>query len=216
MKKLIAALLCALFALVPAMAEPLPDASLQSGARAASSGDALEIEFDGQDMALEFDASPEYSSVEGGLVQASYYKYSDDGVKLWELYLIFPETTQPGMVITPEYSALSGEESSVVLIVSDSQTMEELYYLSSVMDDGAYPEGSDYTITLEDILEADGATTYSGTLSAVLVAMDMSTGETKDTLVIEETPFRFTLGGGDSERHSDPLPTPLPSDMKKV
>lgn len=218
MKKLIATLLAALIALALSVAlsenpmDPLPNLDGH-----ASTGETIEIVIEGQKVSLEFDASPQYSSVADGLVQASYYKYSDDGTRLWELYIIFPDTAQPGMLITPDYAALTGEDSSVVLIASDTDTQREQYYFSSLMGGSVYPEGSDYAIVLDDIATSGDATTYSGKLSATLIALDMASGEVEDTLVIDETPFRFTLGGGaDEDRHIDPLPTSLPDDMRKV
>ena len=236
MKKWIACLLGAMLALLPALAEapveenPVPqlpeivvapevtEAPVKTPEHDLSSGESITLELDGRRVTLDFDSSPQYSSVEGGLVQASYYSYSEDGSQLFELYLIFPETAQPGMIITPEYAALTGAESSVVLIVSDARTQAEQYYFSSLMDGGAYPAGSAFTIAIDDIREADGATTYAGRLSATLVALDMATGETAATLTIAETPFSFTLNGASGERHADPPPTetPNPDDMRKV
>lgn len=216
MKKLIALLLAAALALTVALAEntidPLPTLDAHAG-----TGESIEIQIDGQRVALEFDASPQYSSIEGGLVQASFYKYSDDGSRLWELYITFPESAQPGMVITPDYAALTNEDSSVVLIASDTDTQREQYYMSSLMDGSVYPEGSDYAIAIDDITAADGKTTYSGKLSATLICLDMASGAVLDTLVIEETPFRFTMGGGSGdERHDIPQPTLQPDDMRRV
>ncbi len=214
MKKLFAMLLLAMLAM-PVTAEtpidPLPYSGIHE-----SSGETIEIVIDGERLTLEFDASPLYSSVEGGVVQASYYKYSDGDTRLYEMYLIFPETAQAGMVITPEYSALTNEESSVVLIASDTASQKETYYFSSLMSGRVYPEESDYAICLDAITENDGATTYSGRLSATLIALDMASGAVEATLVIEETPFSFTLNGKREERHSEPLPTPLPEDMMRT
>ena len=60
-----------------------------------------------------------------------------------------------------------------------------------------------------------GGATYSGRLSATLVALDLISGKAERTLVIPETPFRFTLGG---KAAPGPVPasTPTPSDMRKV
>lgn len=215
MKKLIAILICAMLILLPALAlaeAPIEDALPD---RAPAAGDTIELEIEGERVLLDFDTSSQYSSIEDGQVQASFYKYSDDGATLYELYIIFPDTAQAGMVITPEYAALTNEESSVVLIVSDTQTQQEQYYFSSLMDGDVYPGGSDYTIAIDDVYEIDGGTTYKGRLSATLVALNMSTGDIEATLAVPETAFSFTLGGT-SERHADPLPTETPDDMRKV
>lgn len=236
MKKLIALMFAALLALTPALAElnenePTPEPTAEAPfefrevlpetglpvALPDAGGEAIEMSIDGERVKLSFDTSAQYSSISGGLVQASFYGYSADGVKLYELYMIFPDTAQPGMVITPTYSAIIGEESSVVLIVSDIKSQEETYYFSSLMDGAVYPENSDYAISISGIDENDGATTFSGTLSARLIALDMATGEEKARLEIAETPFNFTIGAN-SERHIDPIPTEAPDnkDMRKT
>ena len=234
MKKLIAILLCALLALVPALAEAptetpapqmlpfeLPTATEEPTAaptapgRDPSSGDTFELQTNNGVVLLDFDTSPQYSSISDGLVQASFYKYADDGM-LYELYIIFPETAQPGMVITPDYTALTNEESSVVLIVSDTQTQQEQYFLSTQMNGTVYPVGSDFSICVDEIHELDGGVSYVGRLSATLIALDMTTGEVLATMTIPETPFGFTFGSGSEERHADPIPTPTPKDMVRT
>ena len=197
--------------------DALPQTGLPEDDSPRFTGEAIELEIDGKRTSLNFDASTQYSSIAGGLVQASYFGYSEDGGMLYELYMVFPQTAQPGMVITPSYAALTGEDSSVVLIVSNMKTEEEVYYFSSLMDGSVYPEHSDFAIAIDDIAETDGATTFSGTLSASLVALDMATGELQATLEIAMTPFKFTIGGSD-ERHTEPLPTESPkdNDMRKT
>ena len=218
MKKLIAILCAALLALSScALAEPPLDTLPNSDSRSAASGDAFEITIYGETISLDYDTSEQYSKIDNGQVQASYYRYSDDGKALVELFITFPESTQPGMVISPDYSALTNEESSVVLIISDMETQKESYYFSSLMAGIPYPQGSDYQISLDSVSEVDGATTFEGRLSATLVALNMETGEVMDTLVVPETPFRFTMGGSAVERpEAESKPTPQPDDMKRV
>ncbi len=180
-------------------------------------GQTIELTVDGERVTLDFDASPLYSSIADGLVQASYYTYSADGSRLYEFYMLFPDSAQRGMVITPDYSALINAESSVVLRVTDVPTEKEVYYFCSQMSGGVYPENSDFAIAIDDVVQSDGATTFSGTLTATLIALDMTNGAVLDTLQIPETPFSFTIGASD-ERHDAPLPTekPLDDDMRKT
>lgn len=237
MKKLFALLVAVLMMLLPALAETEPPFPTEPGTDAPGvpdrivtevdgdaqeqaprdhvSGSSIELDINGEKVALDFDASSQYSSIEGGMVQASYYRYLDDGLKLYELYMIFPETAAAGMVISPDYSALTGEESSVVLIVSDLKAEQELYYFSSQMNGTVYPEESTFAIAIDDIQTSGGATTYTGSLSATLIALDMATGEAEDTLQIGETPFSFTIGG-ETDRPETPAPTALPDDMRKT
>ena len=229
MKKLIALLVCALLALLPALAgaeSPFDDiigdiyddfSDDRSGETEprndSGSDEAISLTVDGESVRLAFDPTPQYSSIQGGLVQASYYAYGADGVTLYELYIIFPDTARAGMVITPEYAAMTGEESSVVLIVSGKG--EERYYSASLMDGNVYPVGSSFKIAIEDIDDRASGTTFSGTISATLVAVDIASGEAAATLSIPETPFGFTIGGS-QERHDSPTLADTPSDLKKV
>ena len=237
MKKLIALTMAALICLLPALAEteqPLPTApgtdapelpdrivikvdgdADEQAPRDHDSGSSIELDIKGEKVTLDFDASSQYSSIEDGMVQASFYRYLDDGSKLYELYMIFPDTAASGMVITPDYSALTSEESSVVLIVSDLKAEQELYYFSSQMNGSVYPEDSTFSIAIDDIQTTGDATTFSGSLSATLIALDMATGEAEDTLEIDETPFSFTIGG-ETDRPQTPAPTTLPDDMRKT
>ena len=227
MKRTVAIVLCALLMALGAMAlaespfgglfdnlpgEPGSDTPPRGDVDAS---DSITIAVDGETVRLAYDASPQYSSIQGGLVQASYYAYGADGKTLYELYITFPETARAGMVITPEYAAMTNEESSVVLIASRDSL--ETYYFSSVLDGSVYPAGSGFSITIDSVSEAGGMVSYAGTLSASLVALDMISGEVSSTLDIPATPFSFTLSG----QLSAPLPdapeaTPMPEDLKKV
>ena len=224
MKKIIALLVCALLALLPALAENVPenpfgslpdehnDAESPRGNADAREG--LDLDILGQSVHLAFDPTPEYSSIQGGMVQASYYAYGADGVTLYELYISFPATAKPGMVITPQYEAITNGDASVTLIVSGSG--QEQYYFSSLANGFVYPAESDFAISIDSI----NGGTYSGTFSAKLIALDMASGAVADTLNIPDTPFSFTIGGGDDggdpgNSHTS-APTAAPDDMRKV
>jgi len=140
MKKILAILLCAALAVMGAAAlaenpfddlfgnlpgEPGNDTPPRGDIEA---GDGITLEVDGESVHLAYDASPQYSSIQGGTVQASYYAYGADSKTLYELYITFPDTARAGMIITPEYASLTGEESSVVLIVS-RDGVETYYFL---------------------------------------------------------------------------------------
>ena len=149
MKKLLAMLFCAVFAIQPACAlsestseppisNPFEDRLEDVPPQPQTAADeAIALEIDGESILLAFDSSPEYSSMAGGLVQASFYAYGSDDDTMYELYIIFPETVQAGMIITPDYASLTNEESSVVVIISIQREVQ--YYFSSQMDGGVYP-----------------------------------------------------------------------------
>ncbi len=227
MKRIVAIVLCALLTALGAMA--LAEAPIdglfdnlpgESGNGTPPRGeveaaDSITLTVNGETVQLAYDASPQYSSIQGGLVQASYYAYGADGKTLYELYLTFPETARAGMVITPEYAAMTNEESSVVLIVSKDSM--ETYYFSSLLDGRVYPTGSGFSIAIDSVEDKGGMVSYAGTLSANLVALDMASGDVAATLDIPAMPFSFTVSG----QLSSPLPnapeaTPMPDDLKKV
>ena len=219
MKRIIALLICALLALLPALAEELPenpfgafpyDSYEGSEPRENTGSDqSITLEVRGESVRLAFDPSPQYSSIRDGMVLASYYAYSDTST-LYELYLSFPETARPGMVITPQYEALTNGDASVTLIVSDPS--QEQYYFASLANGTVYPTGSDFTISIDSI----NGGTYAGAFSATLIALDMASGDVADTLIIPETSFQFTLGGENGGDFTSPAPTVAPDDMRKV
>ncbi|MBQ8109655.1 MAG: hypothetical protein IJ124_05805 [Clostridia bacterium] len=222
MKKLLCLLLSALLLSAFAVAEaPLPEDTntrlsqppvSDDGAQANS----ITLELEGQRIELPFDDSPEYSSIADGVVQASFYAYTSGGEKLYELYILFPESARAGDEITPRGAAQDGMEGSVVLIVSDVDSQREDYYFSSVTSGVTYPEESDFLICVDSIEASGSAVTYAGRLTASLVALDMSTGEVVARLDIPETAFSFTIGQTEPDRHASPMPSPLPDDMRKV
>jgi len=228
MKKAVAIVLCALLIALGAMAlaeapfgglfdslpgEPGSDTPPRGDVGAS---DGITLTVDGETVQLAYDASPQYSSIQGGLVQASYYAYGADGKTLYELYITFPETTRAGMVITPEYAAMTNEESSVVLIVSKDSL--ETYYFSSLLDGSVYPTGSGFTIAIDSVGDEDGMVSYAGTLSANLIALDMASGDVMATLEIPSTPFSFTVSGQLSSPlpNDEPQTTPQQEDLRKV
>lgn len=225
MKKALAVLLCLLAAALPwrAVAEDAPGFYFadpfedHAGATPAplpgASDEFIRIEVGGESLQLAFDRSPDYSSVKDGMAQASFYGYGGDGRTLYELYVIFPETTQAGMVFTPDYAALTGSDCSVTLIVSGDAG--ELYYTAGLMDGSAYPLGSDFSIAFDVAEDAPSGRLFSGTLDATLIALDLVSGKVVDTLPIDSAPFRFTIGAA-SDQRSDPLPTEVPKDMRRV
>lgn len=235
MKRMLALLLCALLAVLPAAAEA-PDGAPEAGGDTYAgdgapnaggdtysengapkdgdlAGEDLTLEVGGERVRLIYDSSPLYSFVQGGLVQASYYAYGADGDTMYLLYIVFPESAMPGMVITPEYAALTGQEGSVSLIVSSRE--REQYYFSSVMAGQVYPADSTFSIAIDRVDAADGGTFYAGKLSATLVSVDPLSGGDDARLTIPETDFRFTIGGYQNPGAS-PNATPIPGDMRKV
>ncbi len=231
MKKLLSILLALLSLALPALAElpettaapePTPEVTPEptpepfNGGFAPRDGgseqEGMTVQVNGETVRLIYDSSPMYSSVQGGLVQASYYAYGADGDTMYLMYVIFPETANAGMVITPEYAAMTGEECSVVFIISTSE--REQYYFSSVAEGLVYPTDSNFTIAIDSVEGGAGGTTYAGRLSATLRCLELS-GDADAALSIPETPFRFTVGGG---RAPEAVPggTPIPTDMRKV
>lgn len=227
MKKTVAILLCALLATLCAFSlaespfsglfDVLPgEPGIETPPRDnPESADAIVLEINGESVRLAYDPSPQYSSIQGGIVQASYYAYGPDGKALYELYITFPETARAGMIITPEYALMTSEQSSVVLI--ESRDGVEKYFFSSLLDGRVYPEGSGFTIGIDSVTESNGSVSYTGTLSASLIALDMASGEVADRLEIPATPFGFTVSGQLSSPLPDaPLPKSEPEDLKKV
>lgn len=205
MKRMLALLLC-LLAICPAHASGLFDVpALPEG---------IDLTLGEGHVFLEFDSDPEYTSISGGMVQVSFYAYTEDESALYELYLTFPEDVQPGDVVNPQYAVAAGaSDCSVALIYSTQE--DENYYLAGQLDIAPYPEGSDYSIAFADIVSQDGGTRYAGTLDATLVMLDLSSGLFGQSLEIVNAPFSFTLPHDPALPRSTVKPT-LPPDMYRV
>ena len=195
MKKLIALLLFALLmaGILAATAEEnlfdVPD-NAESGTADFSAG-SIQIEINGQPTVLGFDNSLEYSSVQDGTVQASFYAYSEDREYLYELYMIFPESVQTGSTITPEYAAKNAPDCSVVLIISNKEV--EQYYFAGQIDGKAYPDGSAYTMYFDSVSASDSGRTYSGRLSAAPLGLSDDSDTLMKSFRIDEAPFTFSM-----------------------
>ena len=216
MKKLIVLLICALLAFTTVLAEgdPFDQFETQGPDDDMAKEDGITLELNGESICLAFDPSPQYSNVQDGMVQASYYAYGQDGVTMYEMYISFPQTARAGMIITPEYEAITNGDASVSLVISKTKT-DQVYYFSSLADGLVYPMGSTFSIAIDSITDTDQGACYAGTFSATLIALDLRSGDELATLAIPETPFSFTLGDVLA-----PSPSPRPesdlNDMRKV
>lgn len=163
----------------------------------------IELNLDGRSIRLGFDSSREYSAIDNGKVQASFYAYADNGDNLYELFMIFPEDVKAGDVVTPESAAKSEPDCSVVMIITSSQ--DEYYYFAGQLDGVAYPDASSYAMTFDAVSDASDARSYSGRLTANLSGMEVSSGNSRPSIRIEDAPFSFTMPLGN--RVSDPVDT---------
>ena len=189
MKKRFFALLCAILVCVMA----------QSAGLAASN--TLELELDGMPLTLEFDPSEQFSSVEGGNVQASFFAYYNDSKELYELYMIFPQDVHAGDTVDPEYARRNAPESSVVMIVTIGDSVD--YYFAGQSDGG---EGTDYAMTFESVEDSGSERTYTGTLSASMVGMAEDNSSELKTLRIDGARFSFTMPLRAEQSPNDTLP----------
>lgn len=202
MKKLLALLLCALL---------LMPAALAADSRAQDNSEGIEIVLFGERIFLDFDSSPEYTTVEDGMITASFYTYGPDEASLYELYLSFPETVQAGDVISPSYAIQNdAPDCSVSLIYSTEET--EQYYIAGQLGEIVYPDGSDYAIRFDDVARGDTGIVFSGVLNAVLVLVDLNSGLSGDVVKLEDAHFTFTLSTGPAIPRATAKPV-LPPDM---
>lgn len=171
---------------------------------------AIDIEWNGRAIRLSFDTSGSYSAVVDGSVQACFYAYDtvDAGV-MYELYLVFPESVKPGDVITPDYARQYAPECSVMFVVSTQQS--EVYYFAAQVENGHFPEGSDYAIRIAEVTKVDGGVRYAGRLSATLTGIDTgSNGSYQASVKLTDAPFSFTMPEANRRTIGD-TPTPAPT-----
>ena len=153
----------------------------------------LLLNVDGRELTLNFDGSEEYSSVINGRVLASFYTYTDNSERLYELTMTFPEAVQVGDVVDTQYALSQNPDCSVAAIFSTSEAA--IYYFSGVMDGQVYPADASFSITFDAVSDSENGRVYMGRLSAHLVGMDMFGGpETERKLLdIADAPFSFTM-----------------------
>lgn len=229
MKRIRFALCCLLFSLCcAASALALPDLPFLSPDDGEDARDfppandvqeAIELQIDGQSLMLNFDGSEEFSFVQDGMVQASFYGYSADASLLYELYLFFPQDIQSGTTVTPEYATQNGlQDCSVMMIISSNAG--EVFYYASQMDGASYPAGSSYAMRFDAVSQTAGGLTYTGDLTAALMEVDLIEGPSTGGMQISEAPFSFTMPiAAGSAAPNAPVQTPEPTlrpDMRRV
>lgn len=189
MKKFLALLFVAalcLFPTAPAQSESAPfDFALPDSDDAGS----MTLTLDGRELLLSFDSDPTYSLVENGFVQSSFYAYASDGT-LYELYLFFPETVQSGDRVSTQSALDSGDEFSGV-ILSVSTYSSALYAAASQEQGAAYPSGSSYVLSFEEVSQSDSQTVYAGALEATLMVLDAQDNPVTDCTASGS--FRFAM-----------------------
>lgn len=195
MKKILIAILCAMLLMGCACAEspviPGPETAV-------STDGSMSITLNGTSLELAFDPDPLYSIVQNGCVQASFYAYDADN-KLYELYMTFPQTVQSDQSVTAESGGTVG--SGIILYVSDETT--DICSAATQYETGAYPEGSSYTLTFDEVAPNGSLCTFTGTASAKLVEVDRYFNPTS-TVNDFSASFSFTMNLGSSA--SAPVP----------
>lgn len=206
---------------LPAFPSPAPDSEEASDgsvspkfqtpvpeSEAAKAGGTLRATFNGEPLTLDFDPDPQFSTCEDGYVQASFYAYGTAG-KLYELYLVFPQTVAAGDIITAESRAAAGDDQSgLMMFVSDNSS--DVCSLASQYADGVYPEGSGYEVTFSQVSVSGTMYTFTGSLKATLVVIDEHYNSLAESHTLTAS-FTFTmdLSGASAEPSAEPgLPAP--------
>ena len=221
MKKILAALLCALLSLTPVVqAEstnpfslfptPAPSADVPEEsappafgmpAPSMQEGGSMSLTVRGETLTLDFDSDPLYSMLDDGYIQASFYAL-DAMNALYELYLIFPAEVAAGSMVTPTGCIADGMlDSGVILYITEPTS--SLYANASQDEYGIYPEDSAYVISFDEVTRAGSSCTFSGSVEATLIALDTSYNPLHPVENLSAT-FQFTMDlSGASTPNSD-------------
>ena len=216
MKKIFALLICFVFASACAFASELPQFPFEipgennhMPAAPSDVSEAVRVNVHGQTLTLGFDPSKDFSYIENGLVQASFYAYGPDGKYLYELYMTYPETVTAGSVFTQDLAVQAGLEAcSVVMLISTGST-EDLY-VAAQYNGSPYPQGTSYTIRFDSVSETSGGRLYAGSVSASMVGEDISGAPISEKLIIADAPFSFTLPTGTAPVNPSDSASPVP------
>lgn len=144
--------------------------------------------FDGQSLQLEFDPTPEYSLVDGGIAQLCFFAHDSDRSHYLELYLMLPANVQPGDVLTQETLLMEGCSITLYEVLPNG---EDCYYAAQFMG-MPYPDGSSFELRIDAAENTAEKLSLRGSLSAVLCRLmgDFATGE---TLSIDKIAFDCSL-----------------------
>lgn len=155
-----------------------------------------------ESIALNFDPTPGYSSWSGGLLQACFFAYDDAERHYLELYLLLPETVAPGDI----YAAVDDSPCSLTLY-EVGQDSETLYYAGKASG-AAFPEGSQFQISIDSVASEGGYRHICGRLEARLggIASDAPTGD-----MLDLTGALFCFSMPEEMAQSTPSPTSPPA-----
>ena len=208
MKKLLIFLLAGLMLLGSASA--LEGTNYPAYDGAALPSNALAGSFDADRLLLSFDASAEFSMCENGYLQACFYAMSAVSDSYIEIYLLFPQSTASGDVLTPDSMLAAGMKESSISFYEVRQTQED-FYVSMQNEAGKYPQNSDYEIRISSFTETDIAYAVHGTLSAALAEV-REMQPTGKVLTLRDVEFDFTLPKSAAPRGGMPETTQEPSE----
>lgn len=149
--------------------------------------------FDGQSLRLEFDPSPDYSLMEGGLAQLCFFAQDAGQQRYLELYLMLPDNLQAGDVVSEKSQLNLGCSITLYEVLPNG---EDCYYAGQYYG-MAYPENSGFELKIEEAGTADGTFSLKGSMNAVLGQLlgDFSTGK---TIRLENIAFDCSLPVSDA------------------
>ncbi len=196
MKKLLAALLCAMMLLSFAHAET------------AGTQGSLSLTINGQAIALDFDPRPEYSQCQNGYVQASFYAY-DEANQLYELYVTFPQTAHSGETFMPDNCLTPDRIGTGLMLFISDDAGKDLCSAATQYLTGSYPEGSSYQLKFDTVAPSGSACAYAGSFEATLAEVD-SMFRTTGNFNTCSASFEFTMDLGSSAPQADPSPSLQP------
>ena len=188
MKRFIALLLALCLPLLPALADTAAESIVLTVGESA--------------LTLKFDSSEEYSSVSDGKATASFYTYTENGNRLYDLTLTFPESVQAGDVVDSAYALAGHPECAVAAIFSDQQSA--IYYFAGIINGASY---ASFSIAFDAVTDTADGRRYEGRLTARLMGMDMYGRQSDvDPLDIADAPFSFTMPAANRSDSDDAAP----------
>lgn len=198
-KKLAAAMLAlALLASAAALAFEGTGYPAWDGASAPESS--LVAAFGGENLALAFDPSLDYSGVANGLVTACFFAYDENETHYLELYLCLPQDVLAGDAITQSDAC-----DCSVSLYETSISGESVYFAGTAF--GGDPAVGSFELRIEE-REASAATLHlSGSLTAQLIGFEQDQ-PTQSTLDITAARFDFTLPLTSAAAQVTPEPAP--------
>lgn len=145
----------------------------------------LSAAFGSERISLDFDPSPDFSNIGGGVIQACFYAYDARNRYYLELYLLLPDDVASGDVIRGGAAPLCS-----FCLYETGERSETTYYAGDV--DAQLAGNSTYELTIDSVENTGTAIDMRGHFTAEMCRFEREQ-PTDEMLRVDDARFAFSL-----------------------